>query len=238
MGKKLAMGLLILTIAASILLAIAAVGLVVTGGMEDVMRRMGMPTPPESFPPPGDPRAFDGFEMLPEVSDFAGMNCEVVEIDLMRVSSEGLMDLEADYKPQANYEFLCDVILTEQERNAPIGAGGLEVNEGDRRALSVSIFQPGQRRHFSSRGSGTNVEMDYIHKGMVIHRAHLVRAANAQSIPAPSCSTSQLWEAAIEAGAPGNAVARIRYEDNAYRFSIDGTDVDLKFDANCELIKR
>ena len=74
MGKKLAMGLLVLTIVGSIVLAIAAVGLAVTGGMEDVFRRMGLPTPPESFPPPGDPRAFDGFDKLPEVADFAGVN--------------------------------------------------------------------------------------------------------------------------------------------------------------------
>ena len=238
MGKKLAMGLFVLTMVAIVLMSIAAVGLVITGGMEDVMRRMGMPSPPESFPPPGDPRAFDGFNSLPEVSDFAGSNCEVVDIDLMRVSSSGLMDLEADYHPQANYALLCDVILTEKERKAPIGAGGVEVNEGDRRAISVSIFQPGQRRHFSSRGGGTNVEMDYIHKGMVIQRSYLVRAADAQSITSPNCSTAQLWEVALDAGAPSNAVARIRYADNKYRFSIDGTAVDLEINANCEPIKR
>jgi hypothetical protein len=49
----------------------------------------------------------------------------------------------------------------------------------------------------------------------------------------PACTSVQLWEGAIDQGAPAEAVGRITYTQRGYDLRIEDIDFRLDFDETC-----
>jgi hypothetical protein len=167
---------------------------------------------------PGDARNFDPIAAFPAVADFAGREYQLYRIDIQYVRSDGTIDTFADYYPYANYYFMREV----RPANArPIGAGG-NLEGVQYEVVEVEIWRPGFRRRFTNLGMNRDVQSLTGYKpGGVIRD--------------PQCTMAQLWQVAIEKGAPESAVAVVRYDGNGYHFQIYGTDIDLQFDDMCRL---
>ncbi len=182
---------------------------------------------------PGDARAFDPVASLPAVQAYAGTGTRLVSIEVALVRADGTMDLEASYspKPSVTYTFARSV---ERPADAPPpGAGG--ANTGDwYEEITIRAYDPGARRQVTTTRGNSRTTFRYTNKGMERNVADPA-ASTPEFVDAPACSIAALWDVAIAAGAPGDAVARIDYDADGYEFGITGVGVNLDFDANCAL---
>ena len=180
-------------------------------------------------PPPGDAAKFDPITSYADVAKFAGDNVQVEYISMEFVKSDGTMDLTADYGAEASYRF-AHILDKAPDNGAPLGAGG---KPGGTYAelINVNVDKP----RLEGTTSGTT-HYDWYNFGMsrtVIPAQPLTEPTAAP----PTCSTKQLWDAAIKNDAPANAVATIYYSSDGYAFDIKDTSVHLLFDTSCNLIK-
>jgi hypothetical protein len=178
---------------------------------------------------PGDVNAFDPVANYAPVASYAGAGAKLVKLTTRFVRENGTQDLEADYigfLAPTEYEFVRPN-QQQQNSNAPVGARpAVPPTEG----VKVSVQKPHWVHVESNTQSGS-----FKHRGMEFQSygsgdPKLV-------VPPPSCSFAKLWTIAKQHDAPAGAVAAITYDLEGYSFKIEGTPVDLKFDANCELKK-
>jgi hypothetical protein len=184
---------------------------------------------------PGDARAFDPFAAFPAVQDYAGEGVQLIEIDVSLVRADGTLDLEAPYtpKPDVTYTFAREVPRPSDA--APPGAGG--ANTGPwYEEIEVRAYDPGQRRQVTRTTGNRRETFRYTNKGMERTVAAPVAGERA-FVPAPACSIAAMFAAALERGAPADAVARVTYDAEGYRFTISGFAIALQFDHSCALVE-
>ncbi len=180
-------------------------------------------------PVPGDAKAFDPIAALPQVAAYAGEGAELTVIDAYYVRSDGTMDLTASYHPYVNFTFARKVPTPADA--PPIGAGG-KADGAWYEPVTIKAYEPGSWWTVRSNNSSYS----YVNRGMKRDTSRPTTSPNV-IIPTPKCTFKQLWSAAVEKGAPKDAVAVIRYFERGYNFSINDADVRLQFDRDCQLVK-
>lgn len=188
----------------------------------------------EARPLPGGNYAhFDPVAEFDEIAAFAGKEAQFTEMIAYYVKPDGTLDLYADYNPRATYSFY-NVIADTSDR--PIGAGGSA--EGVLyQEVEIEIERPWQLYNRSVSSGGTRTTYTYLTLGMDRDTDDGRPTPPGNAIPAPLCSFADLWAAAIERGAPENAVAIIRYDEDGYNFTIQGSSIYLNFTPDCKLVR-
>jgi hypothetical protein len=188
---------------------------------------------------PGDATHFDPIASLEAVKAHAGLGSKLTSIDAMYVGSDGTLDITRTepYSPKVKYELFVEAD-SEGKDAPPMGAGGVEGGYWYRR-ITMDVYEPGQWRHVISMGGGGSSEYSYQNKGMDKDEGS-VQYGKPVEAPDPKCSFKDLWAAALEKGAPKDAVANIDYEltykgEPKYTFEISGTDYDYVFDGECKI---
>ena len=163
----------------------------------------------------GDGSHFDPVAAYPQIAKIAGDGLHFIGMDIYYVRSDGTLDLNASYKPYANYSFFqyMDGAPTDAP---PVGAGG---------KLNAKWYQPSL---VAVRGPDNPGE-----KSKVDRYDEKPTNAMLPIVPAPTCPLKQLWAVALDKGAPIKAVATIYYDVKGYYFRINDTSVSLQFDTNC-----
>lgn len=182
-----------------------------------------------AFVPGGDASNFDPIVHFDAIQQHAGEDVKFVSMDVYYVRSDGTMDLYADYRPRAEFTFYRE-LSTPPDGAPPIGAGG-SVNDRWYEEVDVDIARPWQMWNVTSGST----RYQYINFGMDQETNSAVTSPPGEVAPKPGCSFKRLWGAALERGAPAAAVATIRYNVSGYEFDIRDTDIDLRFDHDCQL---
>ncbi|MEP7289591.1 MAG: hypothetical protein ABI947_27900 [Chloroflexota bacterium] len=157
---------------------------------------------------PGDPSHFDPIASYDSVHKFAGSTLDLDTIIATYVRSDGTLDLSAPYDPNVDYRFF-EELSTQPPSAPPLGVRGVTDQKWDNQV--EVLIQP--KRMISIGGA--------------------VQGLHAAT--APKCALKTLWSAALEKGAPSDAVAKIIYNVAGYNFSIRNTKIDLDFDTDCRL---
>lgn len=189
--------------------------------------------PPESRPITGDASRFDPMAGLKDAQAFAGKDAQLATISATYVRSDGTMDLTATYSPAPNTEY---TFLREIPRPAdapPVGVAGSTDGQWYE-PITIEAFKPGQRRHVTTTSGGVRASFTYVNEGMLKQVEEPTTRPFDEVAPAPACAFTDLWETAIDEGAPEDAVAIIEYDVEGYTFNISGTMV-LRFDHDCNL---
>ncbi|MBK9124287.1 MAG: hypothetical protein IPM16_14375 [Chloroflexi bacterium] len=182
---------------------------------------------------PGDASNFDPIATYGELAAYAQGDAETVgliEIEAYYVRRDGTLDLTAEnYMPRVDLEF---VIPVPRPADAPpVGAGGSADDRYEQR-VTIAAWRPGQIRSVTRTGGGVSTSYTYKHLGLE-RDVDDPRKATAETIPAPTCTFKQLWDVAVERGAPAEAVAIITYDEDGYEFNISDVGVFLRFDTDC-----
>jgi len=165
-------------------------------------------------PVPGDSGQFDPIAAFPEIRLYAGENAQLNSIQIDFARADGTLNLKAtSYKPRATYTFYRE-LSTPPADVPPVGAGG-SPNQKWFERIDVIVQQA-----------------DSYNLGL---RRSVGRPQNSidKAIPPPACSLKRLWSAAMERGAPPDAVATIRLSERGYDFSIRDINFGMQFDPAC-----
>ncbi|GIK28064.1 MAG: hypothetical protein J5J04_04395 [Anaerolineae bacterium] len=186
---------------------------------------------------PGDAANFDPIATYNELAAYAQGDAETVGLIMLRayyVRRDGTLDLTAEnYMPRVDLEFVIPVPRPAEA--PPVGAGG-SADDRYEQKVTVSAWRPGQIRHVTRTGGGVSTSYSYKHLGLE-REVDEPRKATTETIPAPTCSFKQLWDVAVERGAPADAVAIITYDDDGYEFNIGDVNVFLNFDTDCRELR-
>lgn len=185
----------------------------------------------ETWLVPGDAKKFDVIETYSDVKKFAGENVDLVSISAYFVTSDGRMNLHADYNPYVEYLFVREAEPDEGD-SRPVGAGGSLDNQWYEQ-VRVRISQPWSSRHVTSSSS----EYSYYNLGMDKDSYDPQANSVGEAVPAPTCDFATLWEKAMQRDTPRDAVATIEYTAQGYHFRVSGTRYDFYFDFNCHLLE-
>lgn len=181
---------------------------------------------------PGDAAHFDPIATFNEVANYAGDGAEIkfVSLSARYVHSDGTLNLNESYYPGVDYEFYR--VVKPQQSDVPVGAPGYVSRDATYQEVEVRIWQPYQMRSVSRGGS----EYQYIHLGMArdIDETLDVSMPSAPASP-PTCSFVDLWNQAIDKGAPDDGVAIINYDITGYTFSIQETNYRYHFTQDCAI---
>lgn len=183
---------------------------------------------------PGDPDNFDPIAEYTSVLNYAGENVQFVGLEAYFVKRDGTLDLNASYEPAPNvtYHFYQ---RTRETDDAPAGVSTSSDSIWHRQ-VHIMISQPFQWVFATQGAAGDGVGFD-VNLGMDRDRTIEIFDVPQSVIPAPSCSFRDFWTLAIEsANADNEAVATIIYDASGYHFIIQGTDINLLFNSDCELV--
>ncbi|MCI0479592.1 hypothetical protein L0Y59_03530 [Candidatus Uhrbacteria bacterium] len=183
----------------------------------------------QTAPIQGDPERFDPVASYPMVRDFAGEGSRLVSLRALYVKRDGTMDLMAPYGAETAYVFIHPVPAPKDA--PPIGAGS-SLEDAWHERVTIRVYEPGQWRRVQSFGR-VNADYSYQNRGMERDASEPVSTPVEPDIPSPACGMATLWDAALEAGAPEDAVATVDYDARGYVFTISGADIRLRFDAEC-----
>lgn len=177
-----------------------------------------------------DTRNLDPFLALEEARQYAGKGARLTAIEARFVRSDGTMNLHADYAPSPEVEYRF-VAPAEGGGAAlpPVGAGG---SPGATWIQDVTVrgYRPGRVSRVQRTTATSRTEYTFRNEGMVVNSGSKRSGPLPEGLAPPQVSTKRLWELAIAAGAPEDAVATIEYDKDGYRFSITGTKVRLSFE--------
>ena len=182
----------------------------------------------DSKRPPGDKTRFDPIAAYSEVAAYAGPSMRLVEMEAVGVRKDGTIDLtDRSFSPEVEYRFQREV--SPPKDAPPVGAGG-----GDQWILTVAITveRPGKTWHEKS----TYYDGTRRTRGMMREESGPYARPIEDALPAPTCSFAEMWAVGIDRGAPPDAVATIEYDEGRYKWSIQGTQLELEFDTDCKLI--
>jgi hypothetical protein len=187
--------------------------------------------------PPGDSKKYDAFASFQQVKTYASSNAQLQSIEANFVRSDGTMDLTATYRPPPTVEYKFVEELKTAPTNAPPLGAGRNIDNKWYQSITVNVGYPGQWRHVIKRGGNFSSEYSYQNQGMQKETGSPTSYISYPPIDPPKCTLKQLWDSAIQKDAPKDAVAVIKYDHNGYEFEIRNTDIDLKFDGECNLLK-
>lgn len=159
---------------------------------------------------PGFPHRVDPVALLPAVRRAAATSLplRLISMKARYAGPQGLVDLDGPgYQGSVEYRF-----QEEAPPPTPVPAGPkppLGVPRTERPIFTTDWSMSLDR-------NGLNVSHQLFMPGFF------------KAVPDPSCSVKQVWEAALDAGAPAHAVARLEYQraiggQAAWSFEIDGT---------------
>ncbi len=176
--------------------------------------------------PPGDLNAYDPIASLADVAVFAGEDAKLLRMNIKHVRRDGTMDLEADYSPIADYDF---VVPTERPESAPPSGADSQWWI----PVGVKVGNPGKTaRTFSVDGGGVQ-DYQYVNKGMVREALPAKTARYNEFVPMPYCTLKEMWDVAVEKGAAEEAVATIVYDKDDISFRIQEAGFWIKFNTDC-----
>lgn len=169
-----------------------------------------------------DPLAVEG-----EIRDFAAWGIEeyadtleLQSVDIDYVRADGTLDLTADYEPTVNWRWVGPRL----DPSGPPGVGSEDVY------LTVRV--EATDRHTESTGTGESTSQSF-YLGLRRYE-YESEIEELRAVPWPKCSLTELWDHALQAGAPDDGVAQIRYDHRGYDFEIEGVDIEIEFDHDCE----
>ena len=170
---------------------------------------------------------FDPIQALPDVGAMMGPSTRYWQFMAQGVRSDGTVDLTADYAPLVTYQSFAESAST----GAPLGAPG----QAAMQLVIVHAMRPGW--HVASRDSdGTSWRLSRgLERSQIPWHAHTTGLPTSSS---PTCPLAKLWEQAIAQGTPADAVAQIVHNAQGYRFTIEGTSIEHRFDQGCSLLPR
>jgi hypothetical protein len=179
---------------------------------------------------PDDASRFDPITSFDTVQNHAGEQAVFLGFEAYYVRSDGTLDLYADYSPApyVDYEFY---IPQSQPDNAPPLGAGTRTSGQWYEPVTVEVYRPWKSWSVRSGSS----EYTYSNLGMDRETGSIINGDPGRPATIPTCSLQRLWSAALEYGAPAEAVAIITYDVEGYHFVINSTEVDLKFDRDCRL---
>ncbi len=164
---------------------------------------------PNTAAPPGVIERFDASAGFTAMANFAGPQARLITLRATGVGSDGMMNLAAPGGPKIAAEFVAAAIAGDPELQPE---GKYAVGHAIRVLLTVQ----------APRGE---------HRGM--GRAPNGRATgDERTIEPPGCTFVELWNQAIELGAPRTGTATIDYDAEGYAFAIDGQEV-RRFSGSC-----
>lgn len=175
-----------------------------------------------------DPKRFDFSKHYALANALIGPGWRYVSTVARGVKPDGSMDLTAPYEPTVTYQWRAALAAPADE--VPIGASvdvkvPVALVEVNAPGWHVATQRQGKTSYRWSRGIERR-ELDY--------PASSIGAGGGQP---PTCALKALWDEALRAGAPKNAVATIRHDAQGYTFDIDGTDHRYAFNHACERTK-
>jgi hypothetical protein len=191
-----------------------------------------------ALPADVDANAYDPFAALAVVTAFAGDGAQLAEIQAYQVRSDGTQNLNANYdppRPYTEYTFYREVPRPADA--PPVGAGGTTSGPWYE-PITVEAYRPGQMSQIRQTGGEMNISTQFVNQGL--KREVDDPTSNLSFfdgfVPAPACTTQQLWARALQQDAPADAVATIIYNGEGYELSISGIGFSMDFDANCKPI--
>jgi hypothetical protein len=187
--------------------------------VQDLAEMAGAPER-ESARIAGDPARFDPVAGLGQALALAGPGARLERLDAYGVRRDGTLDLTAGYTPAPRATYQLHRPAPAPDPAPPVGAGGSAVGHWYQ-AIRVEAYRPGQRRQVTSINGSNRVQYVYVNKGLDMGEGEVSGTAGAM-LPPPACRFALLWEAAVEAGAPADAVAQIRYDEDGYSFNSPG----------------
>lgn len=193
---------------------------------------------PETQSVSGDPASFDPLDAYSEVLAFAAGDADIealrlVEIEAAFVRNDGTMDLTATYVPAPRTTYTFALEVPRPADAPPAGVPGSTSNEDWYQEITVEAFEPGQRRRVSRLGGNVNTTFYYVNQGMTRFAGEITNDYEPEIfISVPECSFVDLWEVAIEQGAPSDAVAQISYDEDGYMFNIV-SEMVVRFNPDC-----
>ncbi len=178
---------------------------------------------------PGDAARFDPVASYAAVQQWAGRDLKLVSMEAQFVRPDGTLELSAGYNPspEVRYTFVRE-LSTPPGDAPPLGAGNT-IEGRWYETVNVVLRKPFQMRR---RTSGSS-RFDYLFLGMQRDTSSPAARPPGEAVPEPGCSLKDLWSAAREKGAPGNAVAVIRYDAFGYVFRVEGTGTNIAFGPDC-----
>lgn len=176
---------------------------------------------PNTCPLVGDPARFEPLAGLAQAQAFAGPGASLLQIEAYHVRSDGTQDLAASFHPYTVYRFK---LPAPPPSNVPMGAPGAPSDRIEIRAEdpgSVAVVQSGAST-YQIVNRGLRRQEDTSHDDL------------APAAP-PACTSAALWQAAMAAGAPAQAVASIDYAATGYELSITSTPYFYRFGLDCRI---
>ena len=186
---------------------------------------------------PGEAESFDPISSYREVHAYAGDETKLFEMEASYVKSDGTLNLTEEYIPSPNVEYSFYRELSEPPKDAPPLGAGQNASNTWYEKVTVSIAKPWQLRRVMSYGGGVSADYQYINLGMDRDTGSPTSNLPGQAIDPPACHLNDLWEAAIQEGAPEAAVAVITYDEEGYELSIRDMMFEIHFDQDCRLIR-
>lgn len=177
----------------------------------------------------GDAANFDFSAAWGDIQAFAGADARLLEFRAQGVRSDGTLDLTANYNPRVDLEFVREVPRPADA--PPLGAGGGPGPYYE--PIEIEIYRPGTRRSVSSTSNGVRTTYQYVNEGMVRDTNSVTTSLRGMFLPTPECTFAELWQTALDQGAPAEAVAAIEYDEDGYTFYINGLSVRIEFDTGC-----
>jgi hypothetical protein len=150
----------------------------------------------------------------------------------------GAYDLFAKDGPSVRYNFIAPARFPEVEVEATQAEKGVE---SDRRFYQVEVAKP---HKFESWASGVEevaaregIPWPYntAYRHPIWRREKTMPSKMPPFVPAPVCSLTEMWKAALATGVPADAKATIIYNHEGYRFRIRNQKVHLRFAHDCGL---
>jgi hypothetical protein len=192
----------------------------------------------ETYPLAGDASRFDPFAAIPDLRARLGADAELLEVDANFVRSDGTLDLKASYSPAPYADYKFRVPLKNEPKDAPPIGAGRKPGDVWVQDVDVRAYQPGQRRSVTRTSGNTRTSYTYTNEGFDFDRRTPQMETLGEGIPDPKLSVKELWQAAIEKGADGSAVARIEYDKDGYAFTIAVLKIFLYWNLDGEFDER
>jgi hypothetical protein len=208
-----------------------------------------------SAQPSSDPAAFDVVADYEVARRLVSDEARPLGIEAEKVESDGTVNVFASYEPRVTYRFVAPALPAPQppgaepepEEDLPIGARpapdpALPPEEPPtHRLYEVTLEQPGKREatrrdEDAARARGRSFPYRWVRQSALVRHEGRENPSEQPVLEAPACPFGTLWQRALSLGVPTNAVAGITYDETGYRLVIDEIDVDLRFDAECELL--
>jgi hypothetical protein len=184
-----------------------------------------------SRPLPGDASRFDPVASFPVVAALAGEGAQLQRMEATFVRADGTLELTAGYAPAPGVDYRFARPTAVPANAPPLGARS---QPGDSWFVPVEVnaARPWRWRNVSRSSGGVRLRYQYVDLGLTPHGRE-PQSGTLEAAPPPACSFATLWKAALERGAPSDAVATIEYDASGFRFEVRGTAVSLRFDPDC-----